>query len=102
MAAARSDGRRQRPHIEDFAIRGAPAVEVLCVKGGKPRAIIGGIDLRHVPATIDLVGRTQLVDAATLGDRLISVDDAWAGGYVARVIAGAGTGPRDAGRCGQR
>src|SRR5215468_3775544 len=74
-------GGRQRPHVENLAVRGATTVEVGGVVGGDAHTVVAGVLARAMPLAIDLVGLAQLVDAAALWDGLPERDDATASGY---------------------
>src|SRR5262245_60308000 len=73
-------GGRQRPNIENLAVRRAPAVEVGGIVGGGAEPVITWVLARAMPLAIDLVGLPHLVDAAALWDGLPERDDATARG----------------------
>ena len=60
--------RRQRVHVEDFAVGGFAAMKISAVPGAEPHSIIIGIFSGRVPALPNFIGRADFVTAATLGN----------------------------------
>ena len=59
-------GRGQRGHIENFAIGGQPAVEVVAIPGGHSLCPIVRVLFRHVDPACDAVGLADTVGSPAL------------------------------------
>ena len=90
---------RDRIHVEDFAIGGVAAVEIVAVPGGHADGAVIDVFMRHVFAARHHIGLADPVDAAALGHRLARLDHAGAGGDAVFGIDPAG---QAAGAIGER
>src|SRR5450830_1097256 len=73
-------GGRNRIHVEDFAVGGIAAVEVVAVPGGQADRAVVDVFLRDIFAAADQIGLADPVDAAALWHRLARLDHPGAGG----------------------
>jgi hypothetical protein len=83
-------GRRQRGHVEDLAVGGEPAMEVIAVPGGHSLGAIVGIFLRHVDPARDSVRLADTIGTPALRHGLSESHDAGAGGNAVFGIDAAG------------
>jgi hypothetical protein len=70
---------RDRLHVEDFAVRGAPAMESVAIPRRDPLLAVFRIFLRYVGPARDHIGLADAVCSAALRHRLAERDDARAG-----------------------
>src|SRR4029079_19538482 len=68
--------RRDRRHVEDFAIRGIAAVKVVAVPRSQADRAVIDVFLGHVDAAGDAVGFAAPVNSTALRHRLPRLDDA--------------------------
>src|ERR1019366_7391890 len=85
---------RNRINVEDFAVGGIAALEVVAVPGGQADGAVVDVFLRDIFAAADQVGLADPVDAAALRHRLAIRDDAGAGGNAVFGIDPAGQAAR--------
>src|SRR5664279_1126109 len=90
---------RNRIHVEDFAVGGIAAVEIVAVPGGQADGAVIHVFLRDIFAAAHRIRLADPVDAAALWHRLAIGDDAGAGGNAVFGIDPAGQAARAIGEC---
>jgi len=73
-------GRGQRSHVENFAIGGQPAMEIIAVPGSQPFLAIGGIFFRHIHPPCNGIGLADPVSTAALRHRFAESNNAGTAG----------------------
>ena len=82
--------RGQRGHVEDFAIGGQPAVEIIAIPGGHALGAVVGVFLGHIDPARHRIGLADAIGAAALRHGIAEGHHPRAGGHAVFRIDAAG------------
>src|SRR5262245_18572970 len=71
--------RRDRRHVENFAVCGEPAMEIVAIPGGEPDGAVAAILFRDVQSTPNRIWPADAIGAAALRHRVAELDHARTG-----------------------